>query len=456
VQLQQSRQQQTELIAVMRKDLHRALSTVQAVTVRCNQLMRDRNLFQDQKRSLEQLIGSFISGVAAAGPHVPQSLHEAVESFAAMHSKAHSEEANALENGNSELMDLLRSIWGNADGHKLAQGDQPTPAIARVEREFQIESGTPNRALQKDLTPAFSLQPETSNLEHNWSKDDLGKTSAAPDAEYDEISQFLLSRVSSSIHSREAGTGAQDTAALSRLVSHATGNSSRDELAEDGMKVQSTRKLPQDSEEAAASKGVSFSDGSAKQTSSERLYKDLQIQLHASDASETPRPQSATCKASSIERGAAAPIESRRDEALASARCMRASLIDPVTDSEKLHVIDAVTRSMEKMQSSPRSSTDSSPSEPPVSTPSLKPQPATGSVPMLDPPPAAAKETWPSNGQLQEISSPKTCDTSRLPFLCPELFNPTVTDYPNQVRRITNCPAARRLFIYASCYRKDQ
>jgi hypothetical protein len=75
---------------------------------------------------------------------------------------------------------------------------------------------------------------------------------------------------------------------------------------------------------------------------------------------------------------------------------------------------------------------------------------------MLDPPPAAAKETWPSNGQLQEISSPKTCDTSRLPFLCPELFNPTVTDYPNQVRRITNCPAARRLFIYASCYRKDQ
>ena len=69
LQLQHGRQQQAELISVMRKVLHRAIDTEQAVSAHCTQLTCDRNLFRESKNDhLQPIIGSFVSGVASVAP----------------------------------------------------------------------------------------------------------------------------------------------------------------------------------------------------------------------------------------------------------------------------------------------------------------------------------------------------------------------------------------------------
>jgi hypothetical protein len=352
LQLQHSRQQQTDVMAVMRKDLHRALNTVQAVTTRCTQLIGERNLFRDQKRSFEQLIGSFLSGVSSIGSDAPQHLSDAIESFAAISRQSLAKEVTALDEGNSELMDLLRNIWGNSDGSSIAYGEQPTPAIAKVARDFHMVSSTPSRDLQQDLLPQFSSLSKTSFFGDDSSLVAVDEKST--DAEFDDINRFLHSRVSSTIQHHGNATAVQHVD-QARNGSSVTNSSTSKQVVPAIVEVSSKDKLLSPSKQAPPSSKqapsapatiLKHAAQSGKLTTSPRSYEELQLQLH----SNTAIPATAL-SAPSKERRSPTQTYSVLDNAPASA----ALLLDPVHDSETQYSIIARPPSAGKLQSSPHS-----------------------------------------------------------------------------------------------------
>lgn len=408
LQLQHSRLQQAELISVMRKDLHRALNTVQAVSARCSQLISDRNLFREQKRSLEQLIGSFVSGVTSVGSKAPQHLHDAFESFAIGHQQTSAQENDAIEDGNKELMELLQSIWGNNDSNSVALGDQPTPAIAKVARDFQVASNTPGKDLQKDLLPQFMSHFKSASSGNDGSHAEVDKFVSQSDSDFDEINRFLQTRVSS-IMEHHDHTGQQTSpkehnshgnsgeSSSTQGANHvpirpaATGSASLNEMKAADVKTYggdqfssppkqtttSTTKAMKTSPistAASASKRSAPAGNAGKQESSLRSYEDLQVQLHT-QATTGQISASATSKLSV----AGSQIEPGKDQvsAMAVTRAARStpshtSFLDPIHEPEtNLHsMMVRPVQTEAKLQSSPRSSTDSLSSVlPTVSTP---------------------------------------------------------------------------------------
>ena len=352
LQLQHSRQQQTDVMAIMRKDLHRALNTVQAVTTRCTQLIGERNLFRDQKRSFEQLIGSFMSGVSSIGSDAPQHLSDAIESFAAISRQSSAKEVTALDEGNSELMDLLRNIWGNSDVSSIAYGEQPTPAIAKVARDFHMVSSTPSRDLQQDLLPQFSSLSKTSFFGDDSSLVAVDEKST--DAEFDDINRFLHSRVSSTIQHHGNATAVQHVDQV-RNGSSVTNSSTSKQVVQAVVEVSSKDKLlspPKQalpsSKQAPPAPATIFKPAaqSGKFTTSPRSYEELQLQLHSNTAI-----PATTASASSKERRSPTQTDSMLDNAPAAA----ALLLDPVHDSETQYSIIARPPSAGKLQSSPHS-----------------------------------------------------------------------------------------------------
>ena len=344
LQLQHSRQQQADVMAVMRKDLHRALNTVQAVTARCTQLIGERNLFRDQKRSMEQLIGSFMSGVSSIGSHAPQNLSDAIDSFAAISRQSSAKEASALEEGNSELMELLRSIWGNADGGSLAHDEQPTPAIAKVARDFQMVSSTPSRDLQQEL---FSSQSKTSFLGDDSSLVAVDQRSGCSDVDFDDISRFLHSRVSSTMqHSGSAsavqhvdqlrsGSPATNSTTSKEVIPAIEEQSSKDKL------LSRPKQAPASPKQVAPASAANFIPAKhsgqltgkiVSSASSPRSYEELQLQLHSSNTGITVTAVSAAVTASSKEQRPPTQTDSKLDNASATA----ALLLD--------HALPAVAR----------------------------------------------------------------------------------------------------------------
>lgn len=422
VQLQQSRQQQTELISILRKDLYRALSTVQAVTARCSQLIGDRNAFRDQKRSLEHLIESFVSGVTTVGSHGPQHLRYAIENLATSQPSTAKEESE-LEDGNQELMDLLRSIWGHADGGSPAHGEQPTPAIAKVARDFQMAaavSSTPGGngggSLQRDLLPQFSSQHKTSFPSGDTQQVERDENAAPADSDFDDINTFLYSRVSSLIKDHDGGSKSHD--ANQAPVASAAANHGASEVVAD-MQAQTkgglSRSLPPSQTAAhnvqtspasdATTKCVVANGNSGNHERQLPSYEELQIQLHTNAASATSAAP-ATGQTPSSEQAATLQNKSRKVQAASNtAQSAAASLIDPVHGSETLDSMGVRPLSAVQLRSSPHSSSDSLHSLMPTETKLPQSNPADSSVSQVD---ALANSSMTSTLASPTISSPKT------------------------------------------------
>ena len=403
LQLQHMHQQHTELMAVMRKDLHRALSTVQAVTARCSQLIRDRNAFRDQKRSFEQLIGSFVSGVTSVGAHAPQHLHDAVDNFAVVSQQSLAQEANDMEDGNKELMELLRSIWGNADGDALARGEQPTPAVARVARDFQMGSSTPGTQLVKELLPHFASNPLLSTPAHAAESCHVEGHAAAADSDLDDINRFLNSRVACIIHNGSssavqiAAQCATDTAASNSDACGAVTHASAAVGSTAALRLPSNQApaLPQVSAVSSATTSTSAAPDQyvGSQASVPKSYEELQMQLHTGTASSP----AGAAKQSSNDGG----VDSGSEAARASAVQLKAAaLLDPAHDSETQHHMTVQPVAQGLLQSSPHSSSDSLASMLPIETMPSQPQ-ATSAA-------ATAGYSIASNAQSPGISSPRT------------------------------------------------
>jgi hypothetical protein len=418
VQLQHSHQLQTHLISVMRRDLHRALHTVQAVTARCTQLVSDRNLFRDQKRSLEQLIGGFVSGVTSVGSHAPQQLHDAVQSFAVVSQQSSAQEANALEDGNNELMELLRSIWGNADGISLAHGIQPTPAIARVARDFHMANSTPgffgDLDLQKELLPQFSSHSKTALPGEDSSPVDFDLKITAADSDFDDINRFVNSRLSTVMQQHSNASAAQndnqsatDSVGTRRDLCEEIAAADAGTDSKDRFELPPTQSTAAHTDTTAHPPATAWKSSvppqdSTYQKSSLQSYEELQIQLHTG----TPNKSLVAAKHISNEGLAASKMESRKEPVLANGEQFKsASLIDPVHDSETHHSIYVQPLFEGRMQSSPHSSTDSLTSMLPIVTISPESHPVAQIMTQRD---ALAGYAAASNPGSTGISSPKT------------------------------------------------
>jgi hypothetical protein len=412
VQLQQSRQQQTELISILRKDLYRALSTVQAVTARCTQLIGDRNACRDQKRSLEHLIGSFVSGVTTVA-HGPQQQSYASESLATSQPSTAKEESE-LEDGNQELMELLRSIWGNADGGSVAHGEQPTPAIAKVARDFQMAAslGTPGgNLLKRDLLPQFSSQHKTLFPNDDTQQVEREENAAPADADFDDINRFLYSRVSSLMKDHDGGSKSHD-ASQAPVASAATNRAASEVVAD--LQAQTnggpSHSLPPRQTDAhdvqtgpapeATAKCLVANGNSGNHERQLPSYEELQIQLHTNAASATSAA-AATGQTPSSEQAATLQNESRKVQAASAA----ASLIDPAHGSETLDSMGVSPLSAVQLRSSPHSSSDSLHSLMPADTRLPQSNAADSSVSQVD---ALANSLTTSTLASPTISSPKT------------------------------------------------
>jgi hypothetical protein len=418
VQLQQSRQQQTELISILRKDLYRALSTVQAVTARCTQLIGDRNACRDQKRSLEHLIESFVSGVTTVGSHGSQHLPYAIESLATLQPSTAKEESE-LEDGNQELMELLRSIWGNADGGSPAHGEQPTPAIAKIARDFQMAplSSTPGgNLLKRDLLPQFSSQHKTSFPSDDTQQVEREENAAPADAEFDDINRFLYSRVSSLMKDHDGGSKSHD-ASRAPVASAAANRAASEVVADmqDQTKGGLSHSLPPSQTAAhnvqtspasdAITKCVVANGNSGNHERQLPSYEELQIQLHTNVASATSAA-AATGQTPSSEQAATLQNKSRKVQAASNtAQSAAASLIDPAHISEKLDSMGVRPLSAVQLRSSPHSSSDSLHSLMPTETKLPQSNTTDSSVSQVD---ALANSLMTSTLASPTISSPKT------------------------------------------------
>jgi hypothetical protein len=342
------------------------------------------------------------------GAHAPQHLHDAVENFAVVSQQSLAQEANDMEDGNKELIELLRSIWGNTDGDALARGEQPTPAVARVARDFQMGSSTPGTQLVKELLPHFASNPLLSTPAHAAESCHVEGHAAAADSDVDDINRFLNSRVACIIHNGSssavqiAAQCATDTAASNSDACGAVTHASAAVGSTAALHLPSNQApaLPQVSAVSCATTSTSSAPDQnvGSQASVLKSYEELQMQLHTGTATEVAASSPAgAAKQSSNDGG----VDSGSEAARASAVQLKAAaLLDPAHDSETQHHMTVQPVAQGLLQSSPHSSSDSLASMLPIETMPSQPQ-ATSAA-------ATAGYSIASDAQSPGISSPRT------------------------------------------------